>query len=173
MNKVKLKFMCITVYVLMHCVVCAGSLSINNNIHKNLLASDTVVKQKSKTHASKKNYMLGIASYYGGQDGFDGRKMADGQIFDSNNPRIAAHPTLPLGTKLKIINQRNGRFVYVEIKDRMPLGNRIVDVSKAAAIKLGMYHCGVTRVKLIRISNAEFKKYYYNLKHKIKTPIKA
>jgi rare lipoprotein A len=105
---------------------------------------------------SVKSYMHGIASYYGGYDGFGGHLMADGQAYNDDDPFVAAHPTLPLGTKLKVINQINGRIVYVEVKDRMPRGRRVIDLSLAAANSIGMRWRGLARVTLIRISDAEF-----------------
>ena len=116
-----------------------------------------------KTANSKRDYMHGTASYYGYGDGFDGRQMANGETFDADNQFVAAHPTLPLGTKLKVINERNGRIAYVEIKDRMPHGRRIIDLSYGAAGALGMQHRGLSRVTLVRIDNAEFFKHKHDL----------
>ncbi|HMT02195.1 MAG TPA: septal ring lytic transglycosylase RlpA family protein [Burkholderiales bacterium] len=114
-------------------------------------------KYKHKYH-KKNNYMAGIASYYGDGDGFNGQQMANGDYFDTNNMSTAAHPTLRLGTKLKVTNLSNNRSVYVEVRDRMPKRNRVIDLSTAAAKYLGMYKKGITRVKLEIISNSMFKK---------------
>jgi len=117
--------------------------------------------KKTRTNKKHKNYMHGVASYYGKGDSFDGREMANGEIFHANNMFVAAHPTLPLGTKLKVINNVNGKVAYVEVKDRMPVGSRIIDLSYAAARHLGMVHRGLSRVTLVRIDNTEF----YRHKH--------
>ena len=122
-------------------------------------------KKAHKKLAVKKDYMHGIASYYGKGDCFNGRQMANGEIFDTDNMFVAAHPTLPLGTKLKVINERNGKVAYVEIKDRMPRGSRIIDLSYAAAGEIGMQHNGLSRVLLVKIDNNEF----YKQKHLIET----
>jgi rare lipoprotein A (peptidoglycan hydrolase) len=103
------------------------------------------------------DFMRGYASYYGGADGFDGRQMANGDIFDSNNIHIAAHPTLPLGTKLKVIDLSNLRTLYVEVTDRMPkYTGRVIDLTRNGAIYLGMHRKGVQRVKLVKITDDEF-----------------
>ncbi len=59
----------------------------------------------------------------------------------------AAHKTLPFGTKVKITNERNGESVVVRINDRGPFaGRRIIDLSRAAADKIGMLRSGVAPV---------------------------
>lgn len=65
------------------------------------------------------------------------------------NPELltAAHRTLPFGTKLKVTNQSNGRAVVVRINDRGPfIKGRVIDLSKAAARKLGMLKAGHTKI---------------------------
>jgi len=117
-------------------------------------------KNKVAAHkiAHKRDYMHGIASYYGKGDHFNGRLMANGQVFNTYDMFVAAHPTLPLGTKLKVINNRNGKVAYVEIKDRMPRGRRVIDLSYAAAGEIGMQRRGLSNVTLVRIDNSEFYK---------------
>ena len=89
------------------------------------------------------------ASYYG--EAFSGRPTANGEIFDMN-AYTAAHKTLPFGTLVEVTNLENGRKVIVRINDRGPfVGNREIDVSKAAAIALDMLTGGVVRVRLRRI----------------------
>lgn len=70
------------------------------------------------------------ASYY--HDMFNGRKAADGSLF-YNNKYTAAHKKLPFGTKVKVTNEANGKFVIVKITDRGPfIKNREIDLSKRA-----------------------------------------
>ena len=89
---------------------------------------------------------MGHASWYG--PGFIGKKTASGDIFDDSK-LTAAHKTLPLGSKVKVTNLTNGRSVRVEINDRGPfVGNRIIDLSKAAAHALGMVEDGVVQVRV-------------------------
>lgn len=88
----------------------------------------------------------GAASWYGA--GFHGRKTASGDRFNQHN-LTAAHRKLPLGTKATVINLNNGKTVEVEINDRGPyVRGRIIDLSKAAAERLGMKHTGTTLVRL-------------------------
>ena len=59
----------------------------------------------------------------------------------------AAHRTLPFGTKLKVTNQKNGKSVVVRINDRGPfIKGRVIDLSKAAANRLGFISTGVTNI---------------------------
>lgn len=61
----------------------------------------------------------------------------------------AAHPSLPFGTKVKVENLRNGRTVVVRINDRGPfVGGRIIDLTRAAAGKLGFVSAGLARVRI-------------------------
>jgi len=88
----------------------------------------------------------GIASWYG--PGFHGNRSASGEIFDQN-ALTAAHLTLPFGTQVRVTNLSNGQSVVVRINDRGPFtGNRVIDVSKAAAQRIGMTGTGVAPVKL-------------------------
>ncbi|MFW5769306.1 MAG: septal ring lytic transglycosylase RlpA family protein [Spirochaetota bacterium] len=86
----------------------------------------------------------GIASWYGGK--FHGRLTANGEIFDTNK-LTAAHRTLPFDTRVKVTNQNNGKSVIVRINDRGPfLHGRIIDLSQAAAMKIGMLESGTAPV---------------------------
>jgi rare lipoprotein A len=88
----------------------------------------------------------GIASYYG--KGFHGRRTASGQRFDQY-AMTAAHRTLRFGTRVRVTNLRNGRDVVVTVNDRGPfVHGRIIDLSRAAASRLGMLRSGVARVRV-------------------------
>jgi rare lipoprotein A len=89
----------------------------------------------------------GLASYYG--PGFHGKRTASGSPFDMN-AMVAAHPTYPFGTIVRVTNLANGRSATVRILDRGPFrGNGvIIDVSRGAADKLGFIREGRTRVRL-------------------------
>lgn len=90
----------------------------------------------------------GGASWYG--PGFHGKKAASGEVFNQN-AMTAAHRSLPFGTVVKVIDQRTGKSVKVKINDRGPFHKgRIIDLSKAAATKLGFRNAGVTRVCIER-----------------------
>ncbi|MEM1052396.1 MAG: septal ring lytic transglycosylase RlpA family protein [Pseudomonadota bacterium] len=88
----------------------------------------------------------GIASYYGRR--FHGRRTANGERFDMN-AMTAAHKSLPFGTRVRVTNPRNGRAVTVRINDRGPfVRGRTIDLSRAAAERIGMIASGHARVKL-------------------------
>ncbi|PID51394.1 MAG: septal ring lytic transglycosylase RlpA family lipoprotein [Pasteurellales bacterium] len=96
--------------------------------------------------ASANYYKVGMASYYGGK--FNGRKTANGEIFNENN-FTAAHKTLAFGTYLLVTNLKNNRKIIVRVNDRGPFSKkRILDLSKRSARSLGMLHSGVTKVKV-------------------------
>jgi rare lipoprotein A len=102
--------------------------------------------QASSRETSKKKVIRGQASWYG--PGFHGKKTASGEIFDQGR-LTAAHKTLPLGTKAKVTNLKNGNTVEVEINDRGPyVGDRVIDLSRAAANALGFVESGLTLVRI-------------------------
>ncbi|RAJ85475.1 rare lipoprotein A [Chitinophaga dinghuensis] len=95
---------------------------------------------------SRQITQTGKASYYA--DSFDGKKTASGETFRQNS-LTAAHPNLPFGTKVRVLNISNGRSVKVRINDRGPFTKgRMIDVSKKAAKKLGMVSTGVATVQI-------------------------
>ena len=89
----------------------------------------------------------GIASWYGGR--FHGRRTANGEIYDLFK-FTAASRTLPLDTYVLVINEENGKVITVRINDRGPyVDGRIIDLSQAAAFKLGMMEKGLAWVKVV------------------------
>ena len=103
-------------------------------------------KHQSVRVAKTTNKMIGLASFYGAK--FNGRRTASGEKF-SNGTLTAAHKTLPFGSKVLVTNVRNGKSVVVRINDRGPyVRGRIIDLSKAAAKKIGLGSSGTARVKL-------------------------
>jgi rare lipoprotein A len=89
---------------------------------------------------------VGNASWYGPE--FNGKKTADGEQFNAES-LTAAHPTLPFGSWVRIVNPRNGKFEVVRINDRGPYQEgREIDVSYRVARKIGLIHSGVTQVRL-------------------------
>jgi rare lipoprotein A len=88
----------------------------------------------------------GLASWYG--PGFHGRKTASGERFNSRD-LTCAHPTLPFGSKLKVINLINGNEVLVTVNDRGPfIRPRIIDLSFGAAELLDFIREGTTLVRI-------------------------
>ena len=77
---------------------------------------------------------------------------ASGDVYDDNQ-LTAAHRTLPFGSKVRVTNLRNGQSVVVKINDRGPnIPDRLIDLSKAAAARVGLRHRGVARVRVAVIS---------------------
>lgn len=88
----------------------------------------------------------GTASWYGRWH--RGRRTASGERFNPN-AMTAAHRSLPLGTVVRVTNLENHRFVRVRINDRGPyVDGRIIDLSAAAARRLGMEKDGIARVRI-------------------------
>jgi len=88
----------------------------------------------------------GRASFYGEE--LAGNPTASGERFDPEK-LTAAHRTLPLGSRVRVTNLRNGESVVVRINDRGPFhGNRIIDLSEAAARQIGMLKRGTARVRI-------------------------
>lgn len=87
----------------------------------------------------------GLASVY--SDQLNGRRTASGQAYDSNE-LTAASKTLPLGSRIKVTNVKNGRSVVLRINDRGPAqADRILDITPRAAHALGLHKTGVAMVK--------------------------
>jgi len=92
----------------------------------------------------------GVASWYGSK--FHGRRTSSGEVFDMHLA-TAAHRTLPLPTYAEVTNLDNGRRVVVKINDRGPFhGDRLIDLSYGAAVKIGMAATGTARVEVRAIS---------------------
>ena len=92
----------------------------------------------------------GKASWYG--DPHHGRKTASGEVFDMY-ALTAAHRTLPLGSRVRVTNLANGKSVVVRINDRGPFhSERIIDLSYAAAYRLGYVTAGSARVEVERVN---------------------
>lgn len=105
-------------------------------------AQDSTAKKPSP----KTKIQYGIASFYANK--FNGRKTANGEIF-SQKKLTAAHNSLPLGTYVRVTNLRNKKTVVVKVNDRLHHRNkRVIDLTRAAAQRLGFIKAGTTRVKI-------------------------
>lgn len=99
----------------------------------------------------------GMASWYG--PGFDGNYSASGEVFNQN-ALTAAHRTLPFGTQVRVTNMDTGLSVVVRINDRGPFhGDRVIDVSTAAAEAIGLVNSGVAPVSLEVMGTAQSASY--------------
>lgn len=102
----------------------------------------TVRKQVNKNHP----FQVGTASWYG--EYFEGKPTASGEEYEMYD-MTAAHPTLPLGTYVRVTNLHNGRAVVVKVNDRGPIvPGRIIDLSYGAARVLHFDQQGLQKVRL-------------------------
>lgn len=98
--------------------------------------------------AARKTVQTGTASYYSSR--YNGRITSSGLRYNEKE-LTAAHPWLPFGTKLLVRCEATGRTVEVTITDRLPPNHRILDLSRAAAEKLGIIRRGIAQVTLTRV----------------------
>lgn len=95
----------------------------------------------------------GVASWYGPD--FHGKRTATGETYDMH-AMTGAHPTLPLPAWVRVTNLQNGRSVVVRLNDRGPFSkNRIIDLSRAAALQLDMIRTGTAMVEVQSLASAE------------------
>ena len=110
---------------------------------------DTVVKTESKSRKT----LYGTASYYA--DKFNGRTTANGEIYDGEKMTAACN-VLPMGTWIRVNNLSNNRWVIVKTNDRLHARmTRVVDLSRAAAKKLGYISKGLTKVRVEVLDKVE------------------
>ena len=118
--------------------------------------SSESVNTSSKAETPGKNsrtkpYQIGTASWYGSY--FQGRTTASGEPYDMYD-LTAAHPSLPLGSWVRVTNLRNGRAVVVRINDRGPIvPGRIIDLSYSTARVLHFESQGLQQVRLDVVKN--------------------
>jgi rare lipoprotein A len=112
---------------------------------------DSLARKYGKARAHKT--LKGEASYYA--DSLAGRKTASGERYDPQ-AFTAAHRRLPFGTVLRVVRLDTGAEVYVRVNDRGPFARRrILDLSRAAAERLGMLRAGVVDVRVEVVKRAE------------------
>ena len=110
-------------------------------------------KESVAPAAKDRQGMEGIASYYAKR--YNGRKTRSGARYDPQK-LTAAHPTLPLGTRVRVVNLANDRDVIVTINDRCRCRKfPFIDLSRAAAAKLGFLGKGIARVQIIPLDDDE------------------
>ena len=113
------------------------------------IAEKESLQGASATDPESNTGVLGVASYYAKR--YNGRRMTSGKRYD---PRklTAAHPTLPLGTKVKVVNVANNREVTVTITDRCRKRvSHFIDLSREAARKLGFLGKGKAKVLIVSL----------------------
>ncbi len=95
----------------------------------------------------------GVASWYGHD--FHGKKTANGETYDMH-ALTAAHPTLPMPTRVRVTNLENGRSLILRVNDRGPFRKgRIIDVSKKASHLLGFHEQGTAKVRVTFLGRAD------------------
>ena len=111
----------------------------------------SVLGKSYRVRDSAEGYVeRGVASWYGSK--FNGRSTSSGEIYDMC-AFSAAHKTLPLPSFVRVTNLENGRSVIVRVNDRGPFHDgRLIDLSYAAAVRLGVDRTGTARVELRAIT---------------------
>ncbi len=95
----------------------------------------------------------GQATWYGGRH--QGRRTSSGEIFDQEK-MTAAHPSLPLGSRIRVTMQETGASVVVTVNDRQPASNtRVIDLSRGAAARIGLLSQGKAMVTLGPVGRSE------------------
>jgi rare lipoprotein A len=148
----KIRFLVLSTGVLLLASSCApsprytsSSSKSSTSLQKNSSTQKTTSKKKSNFDTTKKTF-TGISSYYGKK--FHGKLTANGEIFDMYG-LTAAHKEIPLNTIVRVTNLANDKSQILRINDRGPyVGNRILDCSYGAALKLGFVNQGTTEVRI-------------------------
>lgn len=114
------------------------------------LAAPVQAADSASQHFTVGQKMSGLSAWYGQRA--HGNRTASGKTFDSTQ-LTAAHRTLPFGTMVKVTNKKNNKSVVVKVTDRGPADKKfIIDISKKAAIDIGMLKQGVAPVTLQIVS---------------------
>jgi rare lipoprotein A len=121
-------------------------IQIETGRHKTRTTNSPGSNSPGSAVSKAKPYQIGTASWYG--EWFQGKKTASGEPYDMHD-FTAAHPSLPLGTFVRVTNLKNGKAVVVRINDRGPVvDGRIIDVSYNAARALGFNEHGLQKVRV-------------------------
>jgi rare lipoprotein A len=137
------------VLLLMSILVLSGSLSLAAVPEEKPTATET----SARPQAQKISGMRGIASYYAKH--YNGRRTNSGQRYDPAK-LTAAHPDLPLGTKVVVRNLQNNHEVVVTVNDRCRKKKHpFIDLSREAARRLGFLGKGIARVEITPLSDDE------------------
>jgi rare lipoprotein A (peptidoglycan hydrolase) len=140
--------------VLMAITLLVAAQGSNNSGSKDTIAPPRLEPQTFQANV-KRPYQVGVASWYG--EDFEGRPTASGEPYEMFD-MTAAHPTLPLGSWVRVTNLHNGRKVFVRINDRGPIiPGRIIDLSYSAASELRFAGKGLQRVRLDVVSPRQRK----------------
>jgi rare lipoprotein A len=118
---------------------------------KSILLSASIALSALAPIAVEAKSSCGYASHYGYGDGFAWRTMANGRPMNPD-AMTTAHPSLPMGTKIRVVNPANGKSVNLVISDRGPYhGGRILDLSSGAFSRIASLGQGIARVCFSRV----------------------
>lgn len=149
MHRVKAKIF----IILLFCLVAVAQAQTNRHNKSKSNHSKKAGHRRIVAKEHSDDYMDGTASFYARK--FAGRKTTSGRRLDMS-AFTAAHPTLPMGTKLKVTNLSNDKVVYVEVNDRMPSASgHVLDLTTAGARQIGIN--GIGKVHLEVIDNGIFQ----------------
>ena len=140
-------------FIMISMVSCGPSIAYGDYIN-----SEGMTRKQIEAIKEHPQVQIGIASYYGKK--FHKKRTANGEIFNMYKVS-AAHKTLPLGTKVRVINLKNGRSLTMKINDRGPyVKGRVIDLSYKAAQKLGFVNKGTTKVRIevLRLGDNKYHK---------------
>ena len=133
---------CFIILILFSCV---ASPRYSSSTHTNTSKKHNSTSLKKST-VKQGEVIRGVSSWYG--PNFHGKLTANGEVYDQYGV-TAAHKTLPLGTVARVTNIDNGKSIILRINDRGPyVGDRILDCSYGAAIKLGFKDLGTANVEV-------------------------
>src|SRR6202049_496062 len=142
-------------------IVGLGAAQGPNNSEASSAQTSRIPKSEVRKQAKTKPYQVGTASWYG--EYFDGKTTASGEDYDMYD-MTAAHPTLPMGSYVRVTNLHNGRAVVVKVNDRGPIvPGRIIDLSYGAAQALQFKQRGLQRVRLDLVNPRDQKSAYQTI----------
>jgi rare lipoprotein A len=136
--------------------IAAGRLAVlahyfSKQVLKTILLSASIAIGALAPAAVEAASSCGYASHYGYGDGFAWRTMANGRPMNPD-AMTTAHPSLPMGTKIRVVNPANGKSVNLVISDRGPYhGGRILDLSSGAFSRIASLGQGIARVCFSRV----------------------
>jgi rare lipoprotein A len=132
-------------FLLMVCIALLA-FSFANGQNTSMSKAKVIKEKELNDKGDSATIYYGVASYYA--DKFNGRETASGEVY-SHAKSTAACNVLPLGTWIRVTNLRNGKSIILRINDRLHAkNNRLVDLTKSAAQKLGYAGRGLARVKV-------------------------
>lgn len=136
----------LSVFTLMSALIVCSGAGCTAAVRRPLPPPEPRLPSISSAPSSTPPSQVAVASWYG--PGFEGRKTASGERFDSQD-MTAAHRSLPLGSHVTVTNLDNGKSVRVRINDRGPyIRGRSIDLSRGAARQIGLEKRGVGRVRI-------------------------